>query len=135
MEKKRDLTDQDDRDLEDLEETYWDTIKDYLEAACAALKKNKSINITYVQHEIFIATDDHFYVRFWFLVDHVEDKIDIDFDYIDDFNSYKDLPVSDKVVLFDVKTGIAKCGRPTWDKSRIILRLAYKLWEEIRCWL
>lgn len=128
------LTDQDERDLEDLNETYDENLVDWFNKACAGLTRTKHHAFKYISHEIFIDVYDEFFIAVKFKVDSLEDTINIPFYAIDDFN-YDDNCVDHRVLDLDAQANIDGLPYSVWSDERRLLRLAYLIWMEVRSWL
>ena len=128
------LTDQDERDLEDLNEIYGEKLVDWFNKACAGLTRTKHKGFTYISHEIFIDIYDEFFIAVKFKVDSLEDTINIPFYAIDDFN-YDETCVDHRVLDLDAQANIDGLPYSVWSDERRLLRLAYLIWQEVRSWL
>ena len=128
------LTDQDEHDLEDLNETYDEKLVDWFNRACAGLARTKHKGFTYVSHEIFIDIYDEFFIAVKFKVDSLEDTINIPFYAIDDFN-YDENCIDHRVLDLDAQANIDGLPYGVWSDERRLLRLAYLIWMEVRSWL
>ena len=132
--RKTKLTHQDERDLEDLDETYGKKLVEWFEKACEGLTRTKHKNFKYLNHEVFIDIYDEFWINVRFKVDSLEDTINIPFYAIDDFN-YDDNCVDHRVLDLDAQANIDGLPYGVWSDERRLLRLAYLIWMEVRSWL
>ena len=133
--RKLKLTDQDERDLEDLDEMYSEKLVDWFNKACAGLTRTKHKNFKYLGHEIFIDIYDEFFIAVKFKVDSLEDTINIPFYVIDDFIYDETKPADGRVIQLDNEAGLDKSPYSRWSDERRFLRLAYLIWMEVSAWL
>ncbi len=133
--RKLKLTDQDERDLEDLDEMYSRNLVTWITEACAGLTRTKHHTFKYISHELCIDIYDEFFIAIKLKVDSLEDTINIPFYVIDDFNYENDRVVDGRVLKLDSEAKLDKTPYLLWSDERRLLRIAYLIWWEVRSWL